>query len=146
MFEALRSAFRQAVVNFHHELNRGPDPSSAEEVMLAMFGEIEAAGARVEELQRGLKGTLGEIAEEEEALQTCLRRQEQALAIGDFETIRVSGEYVEKHRRRMEILRDKTEVLTREMEEWQTELRGMRERYLALQPPRTPSRGGLAES
>lgn len=146
MFEPLRVAFRQAVKNFHEELNRDTDSNPVEGAFTTMTREIEAAAERVEELKRGLRATQTEVLAEEEAVQTCLRRQEQARTIGDLETVSLSGEFVEKHRRRREILRDKSGVLSREIEEWEGELRLMHERYRTARHSWETSRGGLASS
>lgn len=144
MFESLRLAFRQAVQNFHEELNRAPDPMTEEGAFLPMTREIESASQRVEELRRGLKEARMEVDREEASLEVCRRRLEQARSIGDEETVRISGDFVEKHRRRSEILRDKAGVLAREIEEWEGELLQMHERYRAARRSWESSRGGLA--
>jgi len=146
MFEALRVAFRQAVSNFHEELNRDSVPTSELGVFSSMYREIEAAAAKVEELKRGMRATESEAIEEENSVQICLRRQEQARAIGDLETVRVSEDFVDRHRRRGEILRDKAGVLSREIEEWEGELRLMLDRYRTARHSWESSRGGLAGS
>jgi hypothetical protein len=146
MFEALRVAFRQAVRNFHEELNRDSVPASEGGDFSLMYREMEAAAAKVEELRRGLRATESEANEEEESVETCLRRQEQARTIRDLETVRVSGDFVDRHRRRGEILRDKCGVLSREIEECEGELRLMHERYRTAQHTWESSRGGLAGS
>lgn len=144
MFDSLRLAFRQAVRNFHEELNRAPDPMSEEGAFLPMTREIESASRRVEELKRGLREARTEVDLEEASLETCRRRLEQARAIGDEETVRVSVEFIEKHRRRGVILREKSGILSRELEEWEGELRTMHERYRAARQSWERSRGGLA--
>jgi hypothetical protein len=111
-----------------------------------MSREIESASTKVEELRQGLRTAHRELVLEEELLQTYLRRQDQARKIGDLETLRLSTDFVTKHGRRGEILRDKAGVLSREIEEWEAELRLMRERYRAARHSWQASRGGLAGS
>lgn len=150
MFEALRAAFRQAVVNFHEELNRDLPLGGLESAFDGMRKEIDAATSKVAELRRELDETLAECAKEEELLRTCLRRRDQALLVEDLETVRVSEVFVERHRRRGEILRDKAAVLAREIDEWEGELSRMRESYdgnaAAVRVSDKGFRGGLEGS
>ena len=115
MLESLRDAFRQALKNFHSELNRNRVPEAADRLLRAMKDELVELRRRTKELQSELEAVREEARHEQEATKTCLRREEMARKIGDEETASVARDFAEKHLRRHEILSEKAEVLGEEL-------------------------------
>jgi hypothetical protein len=107
MLDRLRSAFADAVRNFHEELNR-----DGSEVGLS----LEAAErARLVELERSIAEATREAESEAELEATCIRRASLADQVGDPETARIALEFAVHHRTRVELLREKISILGREL-------------------------------
>lgn len=148
MFESLRQAFRQAVQNFHTELNRDSLPESPLE---AMSTEVVDAQRRLQELREEILRVRSEAAQEEERARTCLRREEMARGIGDKETREVARQFALRHLRREKVLNEKATVLelevrdrAEELEEMMRQLRKARSRREAMSA--TAGRTGARES
>ena len=129
MFDSLRDAFRQAVRNFHTELNRDRVPEAADRLLSAMKREMVDARVRTDELREERQRVLRTAAREEAEARTCLRREDMARRIGDEETARVAREFAGRHLRTHEVLVRKAEVLQLELGEREHELREMEERF-----------------
>jgi hypothetical protein len=132
MFESLHDAFRQAVENFREELSKGELPEAADRLSVRLRWELRDAERRLRELEAQIEGALAESAREEEAARVSLRRAELAQEAGDPETASIGREFASRHRRRRQILAEKSEVLRREAEDRKEELAEMRERLDAL--------------
>jgi phage shock protein A len=139
MFQNLRQAFREAVENFHAELNRDALPEATDRLLAAMSREVVDAHRRLDELRKEIGRVRGEAEREEEAARTCLRREEMARGIGDEETEEVARSFAIRHLRRKDLLEEKAAVLEREiqdrsqeLEEMMTQLKGARGRREAM--------------
>jgi len=135
MFESLRVAFRQAVVNFRTELHRDDPDAAADAGPPAMKRELERARDRRDRLRREVSDVLREAEEEGREEATCRRRAELASRIPDEETARLAAAFADRHRRRREILERKGEVLRLELAERERDLEEMRARVAATDPP-----------
>jgi hypothetical protein len=144
MLHSLRDAFRQAVVNFRTELHRDDVPSQGGPRLASLARELEAAGRRILELRGELDQVQAELAREEKEAAICRRREEMARQAGQSETAEVAADFVRRHKRRVEIFRDKARVLEREIEDRSDEVSVMRDRVNEML--RTPSEAdGVAE-
>jgi hypothetical protein len=127
MFEALRDAFREAVVNFRAELRRDdaaePDVSrdEASQGARALVREMELACVevklRLETLSSELDAVSVEAGSEQGLADTCLRRAALAEGVGDHETARIAHQYAERHQFKASLLLEKASVLRREVAE-----------------------------
>lgn len=117
MLESLREALRQAIENFQSEVNRDRIPEAADRLLRAMQSELIDLKREAERLEEEIERTREEAGREEEAAKTCARREEMAQKIGDGETASVANEFALKHLRRHEILSQKVEVLTVELQD-----------------------------
>jgi phage shock protein A len=125
MFESLRQAFREAVENFHTELNRDALPEATDRLLKAMSTEVVDAHRRLDELRSEIGEVRKEAKREEEMARTCVRREEMARGIGDSETQEVARQFALRHLRRKEVLDQKAEVLEREVRDRAEELEDM---------------------
>lgn len=125
MFESLRQAFRQAVENFHTELNRDALPEATDRLLEAMSTEVVDAHRRLEDLREEILRVRNEAAREEEMARTCVRREEMAREIGDQETREVARQFALRHLRRREVLNEKATVLELEVQDRAEELEDM---------------------
>jgi hypothetical protein len=110
MFDKLKQAWREAVENFHHELN-------AEEGMDTASGldrELNDARKEVQRLEAELHATQRKLDTERQEEQVCRRREQLARQIGDLETVRVAVEFAARHRERGDVLARKLEALQAE--------------------------------
>lgn len=115
MFEKLRAAFREAVENFKTELNRDQIPETVDGLLAGMYQEATDAKAYVSKLEEDLDAARTRARQEVERAEVCRRRQEQALRIGDEETVRVADEFAAKHEQRAQVLEGKAEAIRREL-------------------------------
>jgi phage shock protein A len=155
MFESLRQAFREAVENFHTELNRDSLPEATDRLLGAMSREVVDARLRLDELRDEIARVRGEAKREEEAARTCVRREELAASIGDTETEEVARQFALRHLRRKEVLDEKAKVLEREVEDRGAELEEMmaqlkearvRREAMSASSGRTEARESLREA
>lgn len=155
MFEGLRSAFREAVDNFRTELNRDAVPDAADRLLRAMKKELVEARLRLDELEDQLSRTRAERTTEDEAIRTCLRREEMARKIEDSETAEVARTFARRHLQRRDLLEEKEAVLAREFTQARSDLSEMEARFaeartrkeaLVAQAGRTDAHDRLAEA
>jgi len=118
MFEALRQAFREAVDNFHAELNRDLPPPLAD----SLRSGLSEAVRRLSALRSDIVQTREEALRETEELQACIRREEMASRVGDSETQRLAQEFSARHLRRKDLLERKVEILELELQDRTREL------------------------
>lgn len=129
MLDSLGDAFRQAYENFKKELNRDRVPEAVDRLLRAMKDELVDLEAGSRELERELAEVREEAEREDRSARTCVRREELALRIDDQETATVAREYARRHLRRHEILVEKAEVLSRELEQRGAELEDLTGRF-----------------
>ena len=155
MFESLRQAFREAVENFHTELNRDAIPEATDRLLRAMSAEVVDAHRRLDELRSEIGEVRSEARREEEMARTCVRREEMARRIGDSETQEVARQFALRHLRRKAVLDEKAVVLEREvrdraeeLEDMMTQLREARTRQegMSAAAGRTGARERLREA
>jgi predicted RNase H-like nuclease (RuvC/YqgF family) len=144
MFESLRDAFRQAVVNFRTELNREDSPDDPNSALQVMKRELDRARDRRNRLTREVARVVQEAEEEARREDTCLRRAELASRIPDEETAELAREFADRHRRRKEILERKIEVLRLELAEHEEDLAGMKARFKQDAAPGSSEGSGVA--
>jgi hypothetical protein len=125
MFESLRQAFREAVENFHTELNRDAVPEATDRLLKAMSTEVVDAHRRLEELRSEIGEVREEAKREEEMARTCVRREDMARGIGDSETQEVARQFALRHLRRKAVLDEKAVILEREVRDRAEELEDM---------------------
>src|SRR5881396_3540413 len=106
MFEDLRDAFREALENFKHELNRDDVPPTVDRLLLAMQTELTQARELVSALEKQIADARGQA---EEA--TCRRRAQMASKVGDEETARIALEYAVRYERRRVVMEKKIVAL-----------------------------------
>ena len=116
MFAKLRAAFREAIDNFKTELNRDQIPETVDKLMAGMYREATEAKAYVSRLEKDLATARARAGEESAQAEVCRRRQNQALRIGDEETVRVAEEFAVRHEERAQVLEGKAEAILRELE------------------------------
>ncbi len=115
MFENLRRAFREAVDNFHRELDRDRLGGTVDGLLRRM--EQEAAGtlATLKGLEEQIGGVRERAERELKEAKVCRRRESLAVKIGDSETAQVAAEYAEKHEARHQVLDRKREAIEAEI-------------------------------
>jgi DNA repair exonuclease SbcCD ATPase subunit len=118
MFEALRQAFREAIANFHAELNENPQAIPSGRLTSA----LAEAQRRLSALESEIEVVREEARQEVEALEACVRREALAGRIGDAETQRIARAFAERHERRRDLLERKAAILASELDDRAQEL------------------------
>lgn len=116
MFEKLRRAFREAVDNFHEELNRDQVPEAVDALLRGMRSELTDSKVRLKQLEEQIRTALREAEAEKKEAATARRRGKLAADIGDEETARVAGEYAARHGERAKLLERKALALKEELD------------------------------
>lgn len=116
MFQRLRDAFREAVVNFHEELNRDAPTGTTDRLLSGMRREVAGAEEYLRKLETEIREAGAEADREEAEASTCRRREGMARRIGDEETARIAVEFAVRHERRVQVLRAKARALQEELE------------------------------
>ena len=114
MFENLRDAFREAVDNFKHELNRDDVPVTVDRLLLAMQDELVQARSLLGALERQIAEASAHVARDRAEEDTCRRRAEMASKVGDQETARIALKFAVRHERRRMVLERKAVALDEE--------------------------------
>jgi hypothetical protein len=129
MFENLRDAFREAVHNFKHELNRDDDvPPTVDRLLLAMHRELAQARELVSSLEKQIADARAQVERDRNEENTCRRRAELADRVGDGETARIALEYAVRYERRRVVMERKVIALDEEKTVRVVELTEMTER------------------
>jgi len=115
MFDNLRRAFKEAVENFHQEVNRDQVPEQVDSIVRGMEREAVEAKAALDKLEKDLQRARRRAEAEAREAETCRRREEMAREIGDEETVRVAARYAAKHEERHKVLAEKAEALGAEI-------------------------------
>lgn len=115
MFDNLRDAFREAVENFKHELNREDDvPPTVDRLLLAMQRELVQARELLAGLERQIAEARTQAERDRHEEATCRRRAELARKVGDEETARIALDFAARHERRRLVLERKVVTLEEE--------------------------------
>ena len=128
MFAKLRAAFREAVQNFKTELNRDQIPETVDSLLAGMYREATDAKAYVSKLEKDLATARARAREESGQAEVCRRRQNQALGIGDEETVRVAEDFAVRHEQRAQVMEGKAEAILRELTVCRSDLDEMLEK------------------
>ena len=116
MFEDLRSAFREAYVNFNKELNREHVPETVNRLIGGMVDEIADVKAEVAHLETQIAKAVAGAENEKGQAATCRRREQMAREIGDSETADVAAQFAEKHEEHQQLLEQKAKALKAELD------------------------------
>jgi hypothetical protein len=112
MFDDWKQAWRQAVDNFQREVRDAH--AGAVPRVRAMEREIVSAAGALSKLDEEIRRTAADVGAEREAEQVCIRRQGLAREVADEETVRIAGQFAERHAERAAVLSRKLEVLQEE--------------------------------
>ena len=155
MFDKLRAAFREAVENFKTELDRDQIPETMDNLLAGMYREATEAKAYVSRLEKDLATARARAEAEAREADVCRRRREQALRIGDDETVRVAEEFAARHEERAQVFQGKAEAILRELKVCRSDVEGMLEKIktarrqsaaLGATAGRTQARESLGEA
>lgn len=151
MFEDLRSAFREAYVNFNKELNREHVPETVNRLISGMVDEITDVKAEVARLETQIAKALAEAENERAQGATCRRREKMARDIGDSETADVAAQFAEKHEEHQRLLEQKAKALKAERDFTAEEVEEMMAKVKEAQAKRdslsaTAGRSGARET
>ncbi len=125
MFEDLKTAWRQAVENFWHELQ--DDGDAADGQAPGMRKEIAHARSDLSRLEEQIEVARKRVESERSEAATARRRQEMAQRIGDEETANIAAEYAAKHEEYAGVLERKVDVLVAERDLWRRDLIAMQD-------------------
>ena len=125
MFDNLRKAFREAVENFHQEVNRDQVPEVVDSLVRGMEREAVDAKAALDGLKRDLERARKAAEAEGREAETCRRREAMARGIGDEETAKVAAEFGAKHADRHRVLSKKADAVEAEVQLRGSEYREM---------------------
>ena len=151
MFDKLRDAFREAVNNFHDELSRDNVPETVDRLLKGMRDEAADTQAHIKRLEQEVEVARKIAAREANDATVARRREEMARKIGDEETARVAGEWAAKHENKRDVIEQKAEALTQELELRKREVAEMLTKIKEAQKDRdtiaaTASRAGARDT
>ena len=151
MFEDLRSAFREAYVNFNKELNREHVPETVNRLIGGMVDEIADVKAEVAHLETQIAKAVAGAENEKGQAATCRRREQMAREIGDSETADVAAQFAEKHEEHQQLLEQKAKALKAELDFSREEVEEMMAKVKEAQAKRdslsaTAGRSGARET
>jgi hypothetical protein len=125
VFEKLRQTVRDA-------MNRASSPAEGRAVLALMRDAIVEAKVGVSQIRTALDATRGQLEQERSALETVRRRGRLAAGIDDQETVRVAGQFEQRHSERVAVLERKLAaqeaelaLAEREVAEMTAQLRAM---------------------
>lgn len=127
MFDAWKSAWREAVDNFRKELD--PREGDALDLAAAMRRDLTAAEREFARLGAELARARQQHAEEEEAARRCRRQEAMAREIDDVETAELAASFAERHAERARVFLGKLRALEAEAELRRKDLEEMREQW-----------------
>jgi hypothetical protein len=129
MINDLKNLFSSAWDAFLAELGRRDPADHVAELLGAMRREMVQARASLPLYEDAVRGADAELARERKALEDAVRRGGLAEKIGDAETVRIAGEFADRHRRRVAVLEDKARAARAEQELRAQEVQDMMRRY-----------------
>ena len=115
MFENLRRAFREAVDNFHRELDRDAVPEAVDGLLKSMEREAVETKAGLEALKEEVAAAQKRSRAEVREAEVCQRRETLAREIGDEDTADVAAKFAEKHAERAKVLLGKAGAIEAEI-------------------------------
>jgi hypothetical protein len=132
MFDDWKRAWQQAVENFQREIADDDSVSGLAQVG-AMRRDLTAARNALEQLGFELARAREECAEEEKQEANSRRRGELAASIGDDTTVKLARQWAERHQQRAQLLRQKAEILARELAMRNEDLQRMQNQFNEVQ-------------
>ena len=129
MLDDLKRIFSQAWDSFIAEVGRREPEDQVAGLLAAMRREMVEVRAQIPLLEENHRAVLAELAAERRRLDDTLRRGAMAERIHDAETVRVAGEFTERHRRRIAVLEEKARAAEAEWKLRQEEAGEMMARY-----------------
>ncbi len=129
MLDDLKKMFSQAWDSFITEVGRREPEDQVAGLLGAMRREMVDVRAQVPLLEQNHQAAVLDLERERKRLDDTLRRGAMAQKIADAETVRVAGEFAEKHRRRIAVLEEKARAAKAEWELRQQESVEMMAQY-----------------
>lgn len=129
MLDDLKKMFSQAWDSFTAEVGKREPEDQVAGLLGAMRREMVEVRAQIPLLETHYKAAVVELERERQRLHDTERRGAMAERIGDAETVRVAGEFAEKHRRRVAVLEEKVRAAKAEWELRQQESTEMMTKY-----------------
>lgn len=129
MLDDLKKMFSQAWDSFITEVGKREPEDEVAGLLGAMRREMVEVRAQVPLLETNYKAAVVELERERKRLEDTERRGAMAQRINDAETVRVAGEFAEKHRRRVAVLEEKVRAAKAEWELRQQESQEMMSKY-----------------
>ena len=129
MINDLKNLFSRTWDAFLAELGRRDPEDQVASLLSAMRREMVEARAALPGYEEAARAAEAELARERRALDDAVRRGALAEKIGDAETVRVAGEFAERHRRRIAVLEEKVRAARAEQELRAQEVQDMMRRY-----------------
>jgi chromosome segregation ATPase len=129
MIEDVRRVFARTWEAFVSELSRRDPEDEVAGLLGAMRREMVDTRATLPVLQEAIAAAEAELSRERKALADAERRGGMAERGGDAETVRVAGEWAERHRRRVAVLEEKVRATRAEHGLRAAEVEDMMRRY-----------------
>ncbi len=129
MINDLKNLFSSAWDAFLAELGRRDPADHVAELLGGMRREMVQARAALPLYEDAVRSADTELARERKALDDAVRRGGLAEKIGDAETVRIAGEFADRHRKRIAVLEDKARAARAEQELRAQEVQEMTRRY-----------------
>lgn len=129
MINDLKNLFARSWDAFLAEVRKREPEDQVAGLLSAMRREMVEARAALPTYDEAARAADAELARERKALEDAVRRGGMAERIGDAETVRVAGEFAERHRRRVAVLEEKVRAARAEHELRTQEVQDMMHRY-----------------
>lgn len=129
MLDDIKTLFSRTWSAFLEEAGRREPEDQVAELLSAMRREMVQARADLPLYEKNVQGAEAELERERQSLEDTVRRGGMAERIGDAETVRVAGEFAERHRQRIAVLEEKLRAARAELQLRRSESEEMMRRY-----------------
>lgn len=129
MLDDIQRIFRRSINAFLDELNTREPEDEVAELLSGMRKELVAARAAIPEYEALLARARQELARERDALAQTERRGAMAEKIGDGETVRIAGDFADRHRSKVGVLEQKVAAAEAELDLRRREADDMKRQY-----------------
>jgi hypothetical protein len=129
MINDLKRLFSRTWDTFLTELSRREPEDEVVGLLGAMRREMVDARAGLPVYEEAVRAAEAELVRERRALDDAVRRGGLAEKINDAETVRIAGEFADRHRKRVAVLEDKVRAAKAEHELRAVEVQDMMRRY-----------------
>lgn len=148
MFEALKTAWREAVENFRRELDAeneiGESPTHPT-TGTDMRQSLRTAERELERVEAEYSRTREEHRLEEAAAKRCARQETMAREIGDVETAEIAADFAIRHTERAAVFHQKLNALAAEAKLRRREIDEMRRRWARTTATPSDTSAGTAD-